>query len=753
MRAIIIVPAILLTAMFTTVTGQVPIETVPFWQSTEVDAYSTGMIWEDANGDGYIDLFVSNGNDMNRAANTIYLSHYGELATSGSWYSSDAEYSGHCAVGDLDGNGFPEFFVSNYIGQSGFGEPSLVVGYYNFTGLPQNSTAWHSADSFFTFSCALGDVDNDGDLDLAVATGEGYYGYYSPEYLFLNENGILSDTACWQSNLSTAALDVCWGDYDNDGDLDLAVCDESHGAFIFNNNNGSLESNPGWQCSNPGSSNTVIFGYVNDDRWLDLVVAFNSQLGGHGKFCAYLNDGAGSLHTSPDWESADGGYGSALSLYDYDNDGDNDLAAGRWYDRIRIYENIGGTFVVSPTWQASPSTVAEELSWIDIDGDGLELFVDTFAVDGSRRLFYLKRQPIQIIDSIIVDGARIGLTDYCHDLRDGWISLAAAPVSELLVYYQYSFKNDLTVVHWDTCNMAFANTNDPLLDFYVDVEMGWAPFTVNFSDSSAGSSNQVWDFGDGQTGAGMEVSHMYESGGAMDVSLEADLADGYHHRRCRNMVVVLADTIYFEDIHAGQAGSVVVPVYLKNSNPLSRLVLPISYAGDVTLSYAGFDTIGCRTNYFNEVTVTGVADMVQKVSFRLTVSGTGNYQPPLSPGDGPIINLHFNRQSGFGAAVLDSTSFSGRSLDFDADYASFVPAVRSGTVTFGIACGDINGSGTVADISDLVYLVDYMFNSGLPPASLAATDVNGSGSGPDIADLVYMVDYMFNSGPDLDCGF
>ncbi|MDH3892217.1 MAG: hypothetical protein OEV49_14155 [candidate division Zixibacteria bacterium] len=50
------------------------------------------------------------------------------------------------------------------------------------------------------------------------------------------------------------------------------------------------------------------------------------------------------------------------------------------------------------------------------------------------------------------------------------------------------------------------------------------------------------------------------------------------------------------------------------------------------------------------------------------------------------------------------------------------------------------------DIADLVYLVDYMFTGGLPPACFAEADVNWDGA-IDIADLVYLVDYMFSGGP------
>ncbi len=68
----------------------------------------------------------------------------------------------------------------------------------------------------------------------------------------------------------------------------------------------------------------------------------------------------------------------------------------------------------------------------------------------------------------------------------------------------------------------------------------------------------------------------------------------------------------------------------------------------------------------------------------------------------------------------------------------------------GYTPGDINGDGApLIDISDLVYLVDYMFCEGpVPQPYSCVADVDASGDGViDIADLVYLVDYMFVSGP------
>jgi hypothetical protein len=77
----------------------------------------------------------------------------------------------------------------------------------------------------------------------------------------------------------------------------------------------------------------------------------------------------------------------------------------------------------------------------------------------------------------------------------------------------------------------------------------------------------------------------------------------------------------------------------------------------------------------------------------------------------------------------------------------------SGTVTSGFLSvslmpdyspGDVDGSGSI-DISDVVFLISYIFSGGLPPIPLARGDVNCS-SGVDISDAVFLISYIFSGG-------
>jgi len=62
-----------------------------------------------------------------------------------------------------------------------------------------------------------------------------------------------------------------------------------------------------------------------------------------------------------------------------------------------------------------------------------------------------------------------------------------------------------------------------------------------------------------------------------------------------------------------------------------------------------------------------------------------------------------------------------------------------------VLVGDINGDGQGPDISDLVYMVDFMFGGGPQPAILQAADIVSPLGIVDIGDLVYLVDCMFTA--------
>jgi len=454
--------------------AQVPYGTIPDWFSVEDSYYGTGSSVADINGDGFPDLAVSNGNDISESPNLVYFSVNGIMPDTAGWVSANLEYSGHCELADYDADGFPELAVANFISDS-LWNPNVINIYDNINGSLETEPSWVSSDSNYSFRLAWGDIDSDGDLDLALATGEPYHEYLQPNLVYFNDNGILQDEPGWVSADSDACLDIRWVDIDLDGDLDLAVCESVGPVKIYFNHGDSLATFPGWQSADEDNFNSFDFADLNGDGFPEMAVATNIQLSGSGFFKIYLNEN-GTLEAQPYWQSASAGYGSEAAFSDIDSDGDFDLITGRWRGLVYIYLNNNGQFAEYPNWNSSGSyrSFIENIVFGDFNGGAEREYVETFEAAG-QRLIYLSRRQLAAIDSVKVDGAVLELHSYCVNLWDGWVSLGVDPVDSASVFYRYSVSKDMAVTNWDRETYIFYN-NSP----------GFIPGDVNDSGSVNG---------------------------------------------------------------------------------------------------------------------------------------------------------------------------------------------------------------------------------------------------------------------------
>ena len=172
----------------------IPLASTAAWVSDERD-YTVSVAWGDVDGDGDLDLAVGNYGQRNK----VYLNQGGVLASTAAWVSDEADWTESVAWGDVDGDGDLDLAVGN----GNFYDAQANKVYLNQGGVLESTAAWVSADEDYTESVAWGDVDGDGDLDLAVGN------YLAPNKVYLNQGGVLASTAAWVSD-DAGLVRIAW---------------------------------------------------------------------------------------------------------------------------------------------------------------------------------------------------------------------------------------------------------------------------------------------------------------------------------------------------------------------------------------------------------------------------------------------------------------------------------------------------------------------------------------------------------------
>ncbi len=248
---------------FTKITAGIPVND---------PAFSDGASWADYDNDSYLDLYVTH---VNSTANALYHNNGNGTftkITTGAIATDIAPTSSSAAWGDYDNDGFPDLFVSN------FGGTNFLYhndGNGTFTKITTGNIV---TDIGHTQSASWGDYDNDGYLDLYAACT------YGQNDLLYHNNGngtftkITGVVPAINGGYSTGST---WGDYDNDGDLDLFVCNSSadspineYNQLFDNNGNGtfSLVTTGTFQTDISNGRGATWADYDNDGD-LDLHVA------------------------------------------------------------------------------------------------------------------------------------------------------------------------------------------------------------------------------------------------------------------------------------------------------------------------------------------------------------------------------------------------------------------------------------------------------------------------------------------------
>jgi tetratricopeptide (TPR) repeat protein len=289
----------------------------------------------DYDNDGFLDLYV-----LRDGTNLLYRSVDGE---------SFEDVSQSAGVGDeLPGTGSLFFDYDHdgdldlFVGRQG--ENLIYRNNMDGTFLEQGVKSGLSGGNMESVDAAFGDFDEDGDIDLVVINSEGENRLFSNQRQGIFRN--ISEEAGIPVMKGASAVSV--GDYNNDGFLDLFLASSEAGgsAMYLNNGDGNftLDRNSEEVVQSLLSvrvNDAELFDFDNDG-YLDLLVVGETEQSAGAGAILYHNDGNGKLWLSPGILPEDLNSGQQIITFDYNDDGDLDLGITGTDGSIRLLRNDGG---------------------------------------------------------------------------------------------------------------------------------------------------------------------------------------------------------------------------------------------------------------------------------------------------------------------------------------------------------------------------------------------------------------------------
>jgi enediyne biosynthesis protein E4 len=348
-----------------------------------LDSLGSGAAFLDFNRDGRLDIYVVNAWKLEgsaiveRGRNALYEGTPDGTfrdVTDAAGVGGEGHWGQGATVADVDGDGWPDIFVTNFgpnvlYRNQGNGRFENVAA-----GVGLESPGWNTGASFF-------DADRDGDLDLYVAAyidttmegvlqakrslswkglemvASGPFGMTgAPDHFFRNDGGRFADAtiaAGMQDRALAFGLGVRAFDFDQDGDVDVFVANDSDPNYLYRNEgNGTFKEVGTWS------------GCALDEKGAaqaSMGVAVGDVIG-HGRFDILVTNFAEDFSTLtaalPDGLFEDVSRSTGIgpmtfrslswgtAFADLDNDGDLDIviANGHIYPQVDEHPELVGTY-------------------------------------------------------------------------------------------------------------------------------------------------------------------------------------------------------------------------------------------------------------------------------------------------------------------------------------------------------------------------------------------------------------------------
>jgi hypothetical protein len=330
---------------------------------------------------------------LNQPPSSSGLGRFNNVATTVGVVARGPDLAGGSLFDDFTGDGLPDVFTTSFDVNHG---ASLYVNLGDGTFEDRSEDAGLD-DQVYSLNATRADYDNDGDLDILMFRG----GWEKPARMSLLRNdgkGVFEDVTL-ESGLGDpiATESGVWADYDQDGHVDLFVCgeftnggpaDPRNACRLYHNaGDGTfIDVAPAAGVENNRWAKGSAWGDYDDDGRIDLFV---SNMGDEPRL--YHNEGDGTFRdVAPELKLKGSPHSFACMFLDYDNDGRSDIFVTDWggslsgfvgdylglrvgeENHARLYRNLGkeGFREVSTEVGLARPIAVMSMNAGDLDNDG-----------------------------------------------------------------------------------------------------------------------------------------------------------------------------------------------------------------------------------------------------------------------------------------------------------------------------------------------------------------------------------------------
>jgi len=302
----------------------------------------------DYDGDGFDDLVIVNGSTntlfRNKGDGT-----FEDVSIAAGLTRSQIGQAGAASFGDVDGDGDLDLQIGKWFVMTSPVVTCPVPVFYlnNGDGTFSDKTVEAGlADAGCTFDNPMTDYDGDGDLDI-LEVNDTLVGTFPQPKVYrndgVNEQGVPQFTAVEIGLFDQlfTGMGIAIGDYDNDGDLDYSAPQIGDGILATNNGDGTFTSS---LITNGGTGWGSAFFDADNDGYLDLYrgnshTAFSPISGQNNSFYVNAGDGTFGRNVANQAGLLSFEAGLGIAAADYDNDGDMDVVVHGYMGAVNLYRN------------------------------------------------------------------------------------------------------------------------------------------------------------------------------------------------------------------------------------------------------------------------------------------------------------------------------------------------------------------------------------------------------------------------------